>query len=192
MIIGFSYKAQSGKDTSVDYLVKTYSFLKDSFAFSLKQSCKIVFGLSDEQLEYTKEIEDPFWHMTPRRIMQLAGTEGGRDIFGEDLWIKTLERRVMANSTRNYGISDVRYLNEVKAIKSWGGILVRIDRDGSGTESKHRSEKELDSFTKWDEIIDNNGDFNHLYSQLDRIVSRHILAEKPKKTRKRKTTVVGH
>lgn len=186
MIIGFGYSARAGKDTAADYLVNTYSFLKDSFAYSLKEGIgKGVFGFTDEQLELTKEIPDDFWGMSPRQALQLAGTEGGRNVFGQDLWIKTLQRRVTQHPTRNYAISDVRFKNEADAVKAMGGIVLKVNRTGSGTTSKHVSETELDSYDKWDGELDNNGDFNHLYAQLDKIVSKHVLASPPKEKKKR-------
>lgn len=186
MIIAFGHTARIGKDTSADYLVNTYSFLKDSFAYSLKEGIgKGVFGFTDEQLELTKEIPDDFWGMSPRQALQLAGTEGGRNIFGQDLWVKTLQRRVQQHPTRNYAISDIRFKNEAEAIKAMGGIVIKINRTGAGTASKHSSETELENYTNWDAELDNNGDFNHLYAQLDQIVSKYVLKEtdKPKKKR---------
>lgn len=186
MIIGFAYKARAGKDTCVDYLVNTYSFLKDSFAYSLKEGIgKGVFGFTDEQMEKYKEIKDEFWDLSPRQALQLAGTEGGRNVFGFKLWVKTLQRRIQQHPTRNHGISDVRFISEVDAIKEWGGIVVKINRDGAGTKSKHSSETELDSYGGWDEVIDNNGDFNHLYTQLDKLVSKYVLTLPVEKKKKR-------
>lgn len=186
MIIAFGHTARVGKDTSADYLVNTYFFLKDSFAYSLKEGIgKGVFGFTDEQLELTKEIPDDFWGMSPRQALQLAGTEGGRNVFGQDLWVKTLQRRVQQHPTRNYAISDVRFKNEADAIKAMGGIVIKINRDTAGTKSKHSSETELDNYTAWDVELDNNGDKNHLYAQLDNIVSKYVLSQPPKEKKKR-------
>lgn len=53
-----------------------------NYADSLKDSCQSIFLLSDEQLydEKLKEIVDPRWGVTPRRIMQAVG-----DLFRERL-----------------------------------------------------------------------------------------------------------
>lgn len=185
MIIGFAYRARVGKSVSADYLANTYSFINDSFAYSLKQGAKIIFSLSEDQMELTKEIPDDFWGMSPRQILQLMGTEAMRTVFSGDIWVKTLQRRIQQHPTRNHAISDVRFKNEAEAIKAMGGIVIRIDRDKSGTTSKHSSETELDTYDKWDELLDNNGDFNHLFTQLDLIVSKYILSEPPKEKKKR-------
>ncbi len=174
MIIGFGYKARVGKDTCGNYLQNVFSYYKDSFAYSLKTGIgREVFGLSDEQMNTDmKEEVDPFWGLSPRRILQLAGTEGGREIFGTDLWVKTVKRRIDNTPNVNYAICDVRYRNEAEVIKSWGGIVVRVDRDIVGTKSAHISEIDLDNWNGWDYVVDNNQDYAHLYEQLDRIISK--------------------
>jgi hypothetical protein len=176
MIIGLSYKMRVGKDTSADYLVKTYSFKKDSFAKSLKEGIgKGVFGFTDEQFESLKAVVDPFWGVTPREVLQKAGTEFGRHVFGENIWIKTLERRIKSTLASNIVISDCRYINEAEAIKAWGGIVVRIDRDLPGNKSTHISETELDGWDKFDVVINNNGTFEELYHKLDNLVFDYVL-----------------
>lgn len=73
--------------------------------------------------------------------------------------------------------SDVRFRNEYEAIKKAGGKLVRVRRyswkpfDKSGNAS-HQSETELLGFgdDKFDHIIDNGGDLNHLGLLVDRML----------------------
>ncbi len=45
MILGFSGKALSGKDSAADYLIKRYSWdKKTGFAYNLKEACSSIFG----------------------------------------------------------------------------------------------------------------------------------------------------
>ncbi len=170
-LVAFGFAAQVGKSLSCKYLADKYGFIEDAFAYSLKQGIgKGVFGLSDDQMEYGKETIDPFWNITPRKILQMAGTDAMRNIFGEDIWLKTLERRIMLQPERAYAIMDVRFPNEAELIKKLGGILVSIERDIVGTNSKHISEIAMDSYTGWDYKIDNNSTFENLYKQLDVII----------------------
>jgi len=60
MIIGFGYKAGAGKDTSGDYLVSKYGFVKDSFAGTLKALCKSVLGLSEFDVNDSRGKAIPF------------------------------------------------------------------------------------------------------------------------------------
>lgn len=171
-LVGFGHAAQVGKSTCAQYLVDKYGFKQDSLAASLKEGIgKAVFGFSDEQMETGKEIVDDFWGLSPRQVLQKSGTDGMRTLFGEDIWIKTLSRRIDQDNKRNYAISDVRFTNEADAIKSWGGILIRIDRDIKGTSSIHVSEQDLHNYPRWDWIIKNDGDFHTLYRNIDTIMS---------------------
>jgi hypothetical protein len=61
-------------------------------------------------------------------------------------------------------ISDLGFTNEATAIRSMNGKLIKIMRDGQqlGTDPR---EVELDSWTDWDSVIDNNGSLDDLYNK---------------------------
>jgi len=51
MILGLSGKASSGKDTTADYLIDHFAWdSKIALASNLKEACKIIFNLSDDQV----------------------------------------------------------------------------------------------------------------------------------------------
>ena len=65
-----------------------------------------------------------------RRLLQIVGTEQGRNKFGYDIWIKTLETWIKLLNSRGverFIISDVRFQNEADWLKSLNGILIKID-----------------------------------------------------------------
>jgi hypothetical protein len=141
MIIGVCGFIGSGKDTIADYLVNFHEFRRESFANSLKDAVSKVFGWDRTMLEgRTKQARewreqvDPWWadrldmpELTPRWILQYWGTEVCRTGFHDDMWIASLENK-LRNSTDNIVISDCRFPNEIKSIKSAGGIVVRVKR----------------------------------------------------------------
>lgn len=65
--------------------------------------------------------------MTPRMLMQMLGTEFGRDMVHPNLWVNSLMNEY---KRQKWLITDVRFPNEAKAIKDRGGILIRLDREG--------------------------------------------------------------
>lgn len=76
-----------------------------------------------------------------RRLLQRLGTEAGRDILGQDIWVNT----TLTNAPDGpVCITDVRFPNEQQAIKSRGGITVKVDRPGVTAQSDHPSETSLD------------------------------------------------
>ena len=120
MIVGFVGLIGSGKDTAADLLVNDFGFKRDSFANSLKDAVSKIFhwdrdmlqGLSAESRAWREEVDD-WWaerlgipHLTPRWVLQFFGTDVCRDYF----------------------ISDVRFANEIHAIKDAGGTIVRLQR----------------------------------------------------------------
>lgn len=83
---------------------------------------------NDKILSYNREVcETVLIKLTPRLLLQLLGTECGRNIIHPNIWVNA----TMADYTEhsNWIISDVRFPNEVKAIKDRGGISIRVNRD---------------------------------------------------------------
>lgn len=139
MLIGLLGFAGSGKGTVADILVKDHNFTKISFADALKDSVAIIFGWerhllegdTDESREFRETI-DPWWsarfnyNVTPRYMLQLMGTEAGRNAFHLDIWIHTVARRMMNHE--NVVIADVRFPNEFQFVRESGGFNVRVVR----------------------------------------------------------------
>ena len=139
MIIGLVGNIGNGKGTVADILVERHAFIKESFANSVKDACAVIFGwnrglLEGDTLESRawREETDPWWSeklgrpFSPRLALQLMGTEAGRDVFHPDLWVHTVLRRCKPN--QYYVIADVRFPNEINAIKDSGGKIIRVRR----------------------------------------------------------------
>lgn len=202
MIIGISGFIGSGKDTAANYLVGWHGFRRDSFAGALKDAVATVFGWDRELLEgltpesrQWRDQVDTWWaarlnmpHLTPRWVLQYWGTEVLRVGFHDDIWIAALENRLRSR-TGHTVISDVRFPNEIKAIKNAGGKIVWIKRgelpewydlaveSNTGTFNHmktaypdvHASETSWVG-TKFDTVIDNNGSVEELYTQLKNLL----------------------
>lgn len=209
MIIGFVGFIGSGKDTAADYLVNFHGFRRDSFANTLKDAVSCVFGWDRTMLEgRTKQARewreqiDSWWaqrlgmpHLTPRWILQHWGTEVCRKAFHDDIWIASLEHKLLSSSD-NIVISDVRFPNEIKAIHNAGGKVIRIKRgpdpewyqdavnmnQGRSNMSWLISKTRIEdlgihsSETAWvggdiDHTVTNDGSIDDLFSQLRNQVS---------------------
>jgi len=170
-IVGLGYKIGSGKDTVADMLCRNHGFVKMCFADALKEVVSLVFGwprhlLDDQSFKAT---EDPFWGYTPRTVLQRVGTDCFRNHISQDVWVKALARRIsIYGRTRVSGfprvvVPDMRFPNEVEAIKAWRGLVVRIDRpvnEFTGVtpgSAAHVSEQALDDYKDWDYILPNDG-----------------------------------
>lgn len=139
MIIGVVGFIGSGKGTVADILVNKKGFTKISFADSVKDATAAIFGWprgllegdTDESREF-REKKDEWWsektgkHITPRNMLQLMGTEAGRDVIHPDVWVLSVERKI--GMYKNVVIPDVRFPNEMNFIQSMGGFVVRVKR----------------------------------------------------------------
>ena len=209
MIIGFVGFIGSGKDTAADYLVNFHGFRRDSFANTLKDAVAAVFGWdrtllegrTSEAREWREQV-DPWWserlnmpHLTPRWVLQYWGTEVCRQGFHDDIWIASVENK-MRKTTDNIVISDVRFPNEIKAIHSAGGIVVRVQRGplphwydvaiqaNKGSESAQnflKNEKIHTSETAWvgckiDHVVHNDCSIDSLFAEIKNLVSNRPVA----------------
>lgn len=204
LVIGFVGFISSGKDTAADYLVNYHQFRRDSFASALKDAVSSVFGWerillegrTAESREWREQV-DPWWAarlnipgLTPRWVLQHWGTEVCRQGFHDDIWIASLEHRIL-KTRDNIVITDVRFPNEIKAIHNAGGRVVRISRGadpewyndainmnaGPSNMSWALSTARIEklgihaSETAWvgfpaDAVLDNNGTIDQLFEQL--------------------------
>ena len=183
MIIGISGKAGSGKDTAAkmlevlyanpdisyeDFANKRYKNFADilivHFADALKETAQVLFRLGEWETntQEGKKTTINWIGKTVRELLQGIG-QGLRDAIDPNLWVKILFANTKGWS--NYIIADVRYPNEVKAIKERNGILLRIDRKGAGA-GNHSSETALDDYKEWDVHIENNSSIEDLFEAM--------------------------
>lgn len=74
----------------------------------------------EKSIAITKE------ELTPRKLLQLIGTEGARNIIHPNIWCSALFSEYTDKS--NWVISDVRFPNEKEIIEKNGGIIIEIKR----------------------------------------------------------------
>tara|TARA_R110002111_G_scaffold121870_5_gene185640 strand:+ start:950 stop:1516 length:567 start_codon:yes stop_codon:yes gene_type:complete len=169
MIIGITGKIGSGKSTLAEMLVKE-GYTEYSFAQPLKKIGEI-FGFSKEQLYGTQEQKlekHSGWGISSRQFLQKIGTELFREQLPKILpemniqytvWVDLFRERYRKNKG-NYVISDVRFIDEEKAIRQLGGVIIRTQRDNKVTskskkEHQHKSEMEQEQI-KYDYLVNNN------------------------------------
>ncbi len=143
MIIGICGLIGSGKDTVASYLIENYNFEKDSFAATLKDVLSNLFGWDRKLLEGNTEESrewrikpDEWWEnqlnipdFTPRKMMQIIGTDIMRKHFHKNIWVYTLLKRIEKIEDKNIVITDCRFPSEIEAVRKAGGIIIRVIKD---------------------------------------------------------------
>lgn len=136
-----------GKDTFSNYLVSKYNFVKFSFASATKDVLSVMFGwdrklLEGDTIESRKfrESIDTWWSsklsiddLTPRKMLQIIGTDLFRNNFNSEIWISIVEKKIIdilkLNPNQKIIISDCRFPNEIKMAKNLGAKLIHIHRN---------------------------------------------------------------
>ena len=146
MIIGLTGKKGCGKSSVAAILAEKHGYEHVSFATPIKAMLEAI-GFTDAQLNdpIQKEKMIPELGKTPRQCMQLLGTEFGRSMIKDSIWVTSLEKRL--DKDKNYVIDDVRFPNEAAMIHANGGKVVRVVRAGQelGLVDAHVSEAGLNA-----------------------------------------------
>lgn len=175
LLIGITGKKNAGKDTIADHLVSQHGFIKHSFAAPLKDACRTLFLLTDEQLTdpIQKEEMDARWKITPRRLFQIVGTDMMRTAFGDDFWIRHIDHWILEERPERLVVPDVRFPNEAAWIKKNGGVLIRVRSFPSATtDDNHASETMSDEIIADIEIQnDKTAGIESLHKQVDDYIS---------------------
>ena len=146
LIIGFGGEAGHGKSTCANiaeqwFLENGYSVKVISFADKLKEVCKIMFRLSEKDLntQIGKSTYRNHIRTTPREIMQKFGTEVCREGIirhlptfsegGRTIWTWNVERDILECAADVILIPDVRFPDELQMLRNFGCIFINVIRE---------------------------------------------------------------
>ena len=181
LIIGIMGKAASGKSTVAKILAKEHNYSRSKFSQTLKDMLLQIPGVTNEMVEgRLKEIPNMiFGGHTPRKAMQTLGTEWGREMMIEDIWIDSWHRRVLSRFDRKIPLSveDCRFPNEAKKVRELGGEIWMVTRKQcEDLPGNHMSETQMDG-VKPKIFLKNNGDFQKLRSTIEGIMDEYDQEE---------------
>jgi len=128
-VIGVSARGGVGKDyITENFLYPGLSKHKRTLILCLADHLKVDVVAKDK-VDHDKVFGDTRDAET-RRLLQRRGTEEGRQVYGDDVWIRVLKtwmRRHMARGIELFIVPDVRFINEAQAIRDMGGIVIRLE-----------------------------------------------------------------
>ncbi len=169
--------AGAGKTFSAKHLMKKFGAIQAKFAFP-------VYGLAYDYFRMDKK---------DRNLLQIIGTDAGRDLIDRDIWVKRFveDTKIVQIAREKLGLpsvglvcDDCRFENEHQILKQngWVGIYLNVSdeirierlkkRDGDAQVGtlKHSSETSLDVFK--DELIqiDSSKSVEDTFQRLDNLI----------------------
>lgn len=193
IVIAFSGKAGSGKDTAVEHLMKTHGSQLKMRRVAFADALKV------ELYDALCNPEDPYWQECPDLFMlplpatkvataadKIAWVNENKKQLGKYLqdygeryrrgqtpfyWVRKMHETVQQDKeTGVLLVSDLRYLNEYLYVKSLKGYTVRIVRDfvDESRDPSHVSETDLDKAV-FDFVIDVQGGVDELVADVDTV-----------------------
>lgn len=174
MLIGISGKLGVGKSYYTRFITETLRAINEPvIELALADQIKINAlvknpSLSRDSMYVTKTNES-------RRLLQMEGTENGRNVMGSDIWLRYLEEWIYIHKSRGFKhfvVSDIRFEDEADYINLNKGILLRIESprlnkyrldveytvDVRKNIEEHTSETSLDGYSKFSHVLYNDLD----------------------------------
>lgn len=194
-LIGVCGRIGAGKDTFAETISRYYGYKHIAFSDPLygmlkdlnpwiQITRKMLDGMTEEErgdlyrhahalliryktllhlfgLDRTKRISSEV-----RRYFQLLGTECGRDVHGQDCWLRVAER-TMTEDPGNYVITDLRFDNEMNFVKKKGGQIWLIKSvHETPPDLNHVSESIRDYGPYADTVLRNDGTKEDFVEQI--------------------------
>ena len=190
-------------DLKLDYSYRSNWQIK-KFADKLKDIICIFINSTREQLEdesfKSKELGEEWWYFkgrngslipysedskrneedlikpTPRFLLQFIGTDLLRNQLHPEIWVNSLFTDYQPNNLiyPSWCITDMRFLNEMEAVKKRNGITIRVNRNLGESKDQHESETELDN-AEFDYVINNDGTIEELIEKVREILIKEKL-----------------
>lgn len=179
MIIAFTGPISVGKSTLAHILQVHFNFTRVRFAGPLKAMLRAI-GLTEQDTDGRTK-EQPHHLLcgrTPRYAMQRLGTEWGRDLIGDNLWVdlwKFNTQQALLGGASGVVCDDCRFENEAATTRAMGGHVVHVERNGI-VRGEHASEAGV-ARADTDRIFYNNAPLDAARAGIETFLLPELAAE---------------
>lgn len=194
-LIGLGGKLRAGKDAVGDYLEEKHDFVKLGMSDALNEALlklnpwiPVPSGMSadvtylpyahiHEMYGYVEAKKNP----EVRRLLQVLGTEVGREMIDQDVWVKIAEKKILEHwaNGKSVVITAMRFPNEIEMLERLGGFSVWVERptadrlgDTQGDEVQigaHASENSV-SEVDFQFTLLNDSTLDALYAKVEEVL----------------------
>ncbi len=185
-IMAFGHRKRMGKDTLVRLITTRLRLANTRLRVEIGGFADIVKDVSYQMYSWAglqrKEYYDsneaarsvilPKINKTPRDVWIAVGNH--MRLMDEEIWANALLKRL---DTDVLLINDIRFPTEIDAVKSLGGVLVKITKPDVTIEDD-AADGVLKDFTGWDVEINNNGTKADLDGWAAQLIKQYHLNER--------------
>lgn len=177
-LIGLTGKSRVGKDTVASVIQGRIDSYSETYAFAdpIRRMLAQI-GVAEAMYGDLKEQPVAWLGKSPRELMQTLGTEWGRNLIAEDIWLRLADRAMRDQRIAGTDVcivTDVRMTNEAHWVKNQGGLLIKITREDREQVRPHSSENGIPDRLV-DHLIENNGSLGELGERVEDILGREGL-----------------
>lgn len=169
-LIGLTGYARSGKDAAASFLVER-GWKRLAFADAVRKGLLAMNPIITGSRRLKDIVDEDGWDyakLNPevRRLLQVYGTEAGRDIHGSCCWADIVACQIVSlRGNYHIVVTDVRFREEVRMIQVYGGQIIRIAKPGVGPVNDHKSDTAIDRIQE-DSWIANDGTLEDLKRKI--------------------------
>lgn len=189
-IIGLTGVARAGKDTIGQILHDLYGYHLASYSDILNKALYTLDREGGDDFSISIPMLANFGRMTiyerysdlvdrvgyeeakefagVRKALQVMGTEVGRNLLGDNIWVEALFKNLPKGLV---AITNVRFPNEYDAVKARGGEVWRVSRPGYEPSNGHISDTALDDYLA-DAWFYNEGTKRELADKVMKVLDR--------------------
>lgn len=198
-LIGLGGLLRSGKDALADYLVEHHGYVKMGMSDALNEALlalnpwipvdqpishpMVPVVLLHPGVHRYQDLHDAVGYVEAkknpevRRLLQVLGTEVGREMIHPDVWVNAAEKKIRGHweAGRPVVITAMRFPNEIAMLDRLGGLSVWVDRDEelrlAGSEAVPTAHASENSVTRdmFRVQIQNNGTLEELHAVARRL-----------------------
>ncbi len=190
VIVGLGHYSRTGKDTLADMLCEhllqinpKLRVAKIPFAWKLKEICHELYGWAGlkyptfydiPENAHLRDVVLPEIGKTPVEIWVAMGTPAVRENVYQGTWVDYVLR-----GRRDLDviiIPDVRFMNEVEAIRERDGVLVKVTRPGVEPR-KTVADQAIAGYCGWDLHVVNDGTLEDLREHARHVVGSLVARD---------------